>query len=89
MFPFPDVIFPLSHFGCAQPRTTPVGTLINFCFQVTAAHSLYQFPRVLLSMCRKLRAREKSIHFIIVGEKILQMEQTESHWRTMRLKGRN
>lgn len=66
-----------------------VGTLINSCFQVTAAHSLYQFPRVLLRMCRKLRAREKSIHFIIVGEKILQMEQTESHWRTMRLKGRN
>lgn len=27
MFPFPDVILPLSHFGCAQPRTTPEGWL--------------------------------------------------------------
>lgn len=51
-----------------------VGTLINSCFQVTATHPLYQFPRVLLSMCRKLRAREKSIHFTIVGEKILHAE---------------
>lgn len=46
-----------------------VGRLINSCFQVTATQSLYQFPRVLLSMCRKLRASENSINFIIFGEK--------------------
>lgn len=66
-----------------------VGPLMNSCFQVTATHSLCQFPRVLLSMCRKLKGSENSINFIIVGEKILQVEQIESHWRMVGLKGRN
>lgn len=56
-----------------------VGTLINSGFQVTAPHSLYQLPRVLLGMCRELRASENSINFIVAGEKILQVGQTESH----------
>lgn len=36
-----------------------------------------------------MRASENSINFIIVGENILQVEQTERHWRMMGLKGRN
>lgn len=92
MFPFPDVILPVSFWLYSAKDYTwgmAVGTLINSCFQVTATHSLYQLPRVLLSMCRKLRAGENSINFIIVGEKILQVEQTGSHWEMMGLKGRN
>lgn len=40
-------------------------------------------------MCSKLKGNENSIKFIIVGGKILWVEQTGSHWRMMGLKGRN
>lgn len=84
--------FTVSFWLCSAKDCTwgmAAGSLINSCFQVTATQSLYRFPRVLLSMCRKLRASENSINFIIFGEKILQVEQTKSHWRTMGPKGRN
>lgn len=56
---------------------------------MSAARSLYQFPRVIFRMFSKLKDNENSINFIIVGGKILWVEQTESHWRMMGLKGRN